>query len=210
MPPAGRVDAVRGRFPPGTVVTRYDRQHGTPLAETRHVVDDSSDRIALYVAPGTSWRGPMSVRDDFVRRMLESDWELCSSSWALEPRSPARAAARGPLRSTSTGARATGRSRLGTSTCRSHSAGSVTGSKRRIRLSTSRSNLTVSGCGRTKWTSTRSPSLASAHSRHRAGTVPSRSPRYRVFRAPGVPLGEVGVRADRRAHPGHARAGGLR
>jgi hypothetical protein len=82
MHPTGRVDAVRGRFPPGTVVTLYDRQRGTLLSATRHlVVEDSSDCIALYVAPGASRREPVTLRDDLVRRLLESDWELGSSSW---------------------------------------------------------------------------------------------------------------------------------
>lgn len=73
---------MSGRFQRGDVVLRYDYQRGRLMACTPHVVvDDSPERVALYVSPGTPCHGPAELRDEFVRRMLDSDWVARATCW---------------------------------------------------------------------------------------------------------------------------------
>jgi predicted RNA-binding protein associated with RNAse of E/G family len=45
------------------------------------VVEDAADRIALYLAPGTMWKRPVSASGEPLR-LQASEWELADLQWA--------------------------------------------------------------------------------------------------------------------------------
>lgn len=73
----------RMAFDRGSTVCYRDRQRGKVLWEAPHVVvEDNAERVALFIAPGTSGLCPPDrLRKRHAERLLHQEWELAPFTW---------------------------------------------------------------------------------------------------------------------------------
>ena len=49
------------------------------------IVEDSPSRIAVYISPGAIFMAPICRREDYLRELASTDWQLCEYTWRDEP-----------------------------------------------------------------------------------------------------------------------------
>ena len=49
------------------------------------IVEDSPSQIVVYISPGAIFMAPICRREDYLRELASTDWQLCEYTWRDEP-----------------------------------------------------------------------------------------------------------------------------